>query len=70
MRFFPSNNLAVSKKRFHELGGFDTSFLLAGGEDREFCYRWLQSGGRLRRAPNAVVEHAHRLNPASATRVA
>lgn len=68
MRFFPSNNLVVSKKRFHELGGFDTSFPLAGGEDREFCYRWLQSGGRLRRAPNAVVEHAHRLNPSSFSR--
>ncbi len=65
MRFFPSNNLVVSTKRFQELGGFDMSFPLAGGEDPEFCYRWLQSGGRLRRAPNAVVEHAHRLNPSS-----
>jgi glycosyltransferase involved in cell wall biosynthesis len=65
MRFFPSNNLAVSKKRFHQLGGFDEGFPLAGGEDREFCYRWLQSGGRLSRAPNAVVEHTHRLNPSS-----
>jgi GT2 family glycosyltransferase len=65
MRFFPSNNLAVSKKRFRELGGFDPGFRLAGGEDREFCYRWLKSGGRLRRAPNAVVEHTHRLNPSS-----
>ena len=65
MRFLPSNNLVVSTKRFQELGGFDMSFPLAGGEDREFCYRWLQSGGRLRRAPNAVVEHAHRLNPSS-----
>jgi GT2 family glycosyltransferase len=65
MRFFPSNNLAVSTQRFRELGGFDTGFPLPGGEDREFCYRWLQSGGRLRRAPDALVEHTHRLNPSS-----
>ena len=41
MRFLPSNNLAVSAKRFHEAGGFDAGFPLAGGEDREFCRRWL-----------------------------
>ena len=65
MRFFPTNNLVVSAKRFRELGGFDAGFPLAGGEDREFCYRWLQSGGRMRRAPNAVVEHTHPLNPST-----
>ena len=34
---------------------------MAGAEDREFCYRWLRSGGRLRFVPNAVVEHFHDL---------
>ncbi|HTR39917.1 MAG TPA: glycosyltransferase [Bryobacteraceae bacterium] len=65
MRFFTSNNLAVSKKGFRDLGGFDARFPLAGGEDREFCYRWLQAGGLLRRVPNAVVEHTHPLNPST-----
>ena len=65
MRFITSNNLAVCTKRFHELGGFDTGFPLAGGEDREFCRRWIQSGGRLRRIPDAIVEHTHELNLSS-----
>jgi GT2 family glycosyltransferase len=65
MRFLPSNNLAVSTKQFHEASGFDAGFPLAGGEDREFCRRWLQSGGALRRVPDAVAEHTHRLNAPS-----
>lgn len=37
--FFPSNNFALPSNRFQDLGGFDTSFPLAAGEDREFCDR-------------------------------
>src|SRR5207247_10297291 len=42
--FFASNNLAVTAERFRAIGGFDTSFPLPAGEDREFCDRWLHYG--------------------------
>lgn len=61
LAFFPSNNFAVTKEDFHRIGGFSEEFPLAGAEDREFCYRWLRKGGRLRFVPNAVVEHFHSL---------
>jgi GT2 family glycosyltransferase len=64
-RFFTSNNMAVAARHFEALGGFDTRFPLAAGEDREFCYRWLQSGGRLRHVPQAIVTHAHFLTISS-----
>jgi len=60
--FFTSCNLAVSAVLFQELGGFDESFRLAAGEDREFCDRWQAQGYRLQRAPRAVVRHAHALS--------
>lgn len=61
-RFFTSNNLAVPAALFHAVGGFDESFPLAAGEDREFCDRWQAHGYRLLRAPEAVVRHAHALS--------
>jgi GT2 family glycosyltransferase len=60
--FFTSNNLAVPAALFHEVGGFDDSFPLAAGEDRELCDRWQERGYRLLRAPDAIVRHAHRLS--------
>lgn len=59
--FFASNNLALPAERFHALGGFDTTFPLAAGEDREFCDRWLQHGYQMIYAPEAQVYHAHKL---------
>jgi GT2 family glycosyltransferase len=59
--FFASNNLAVPTDRFHQLSGFDTSFPLAAGEDREFCDRWLQQGYKMIYAPEVQVYHAHHL---------
>jgi GT2 family glycosyltransferase len=58
-RFFASNNLAVPAAGFAALGGFDEVF--RASEDRDFCARWLASGGRLAFAPAAVVAHAPRL---------
>jgi GT2 family glycosyltransferase len=63
--FFTSNNMAVPADGFHRVGGFDTSFPLAAGEDREFCDRWLASGLPTALAPDARVRHAHHLGPAS-----
>jgi glycosyltransferase involved in cell wall biosynthesis len=61
-RFVTSNNLAVPRARFLELGGFDERFPLAAAEDRDFSQRWLASGAAIVTADDAVVEHAHELN--------
>jgi GT2 family glycosyltransferase len=61
-RFFASNNLAVPRDAFEELGGFDADRFPGASEDRDFCDRWLASGRTLRYAPAAVVRHAHELD--------
>ncbi|MBE9212590.1 glycosyltransferase [Plectonema cf. radiosum LEGE 06105] len=63
--FFASNNFALPSKRFQALGGFDTTFPLAAGEDREFCDRWLQFGNKMVYAPEVQVYHAHNLTLSS-----
>lgn len=60
-RFFASNNLALATDAFHDIGGFDASFPLAAGEDRDFCDRCREHGYALRYAPDAVIEHFHPL---------
>jgi GT2 family glycosyltransferase len=60
--FFASNNFALPADTFRSIAGFDTTFPLAAGEDREFCDRWLARGWRLVYAPQARVYHAHQLN--------
>jgi glycosyltransferase involved in cell wall biosynthesis len=60
-RFFPTSNLAFPTGIFREIGGFDVSFPLAAGEDRELCDRWQHRGYRMIYAPEAVVLHSHRL---------
>lgn len=57
--FLTTNNLALPTKRFHEIGGFDTSYLFAAAEDRELCNRWLHHGYRMIYVPEAIVYHAH-----------
>ncbi|NDJ17664.1 glycosyltransferase family 2 protein [Myxacorys almedinensis] len=59
--FFASNNFAMPSDRFRVLGGFDTSFPLAAGEDREFCDRWLFHGYAMRYASDVQIYHAHNL---------
>ncbi|MGQ0765849.1 MAG: glycosyltransferase [Gemmatimonadota bacterium] len=60
-KFFPTLNLACGREAFLELGGFDPSFPLAAAEDRDFCDRWRERGGRLIHEPMAIVRHAHKL---------
>lgn len=60
-RFFASNNIALSRRAFADVGGFDESFPLAAAEDRDFCARWTQAGGSMVYAPSALVRHAHSL---------
>lgn len=59
--FLTANNMAVSRQLFLACGGFDETFSLAAGEDREFCARWFNRGGTIHYAPEAVVHHAHDL---------
>lgn len=59
--FITSNNLAVPADSFHAIGGFDMTFPRAGGEDREFCDRWLRHGYRMTYAKEVLVYHNHRL---------
>lgn len=61
-RFFASNNIALSRSRFVDLGGFDTAFPLAAAEDRDFCDRWRFRGWPMRFLPDAVVMHAHSMS--------
>ncbi|MBE9185016.1 glycosyltransferase [Microcoleus sp. LEGE 07076] len=60
-QFFTSNNFALPALAFQQIGGFDTTFSLAAGEDREFCFRWLNLGGRAVYAPQVTVYHSHAL---------
>jgi GT2 family glycosyltransferase len=60
-QFFTANNLALRRDLFLELGGFDTCFSLAAGEDRELCHRWINRGYRMFYEPAALVHHAHDL---------
>lgn len=61
-RFFTSNNLAIPTDRFDGVGGFNPSYSLPAGEDRDLCDRLLGSGTRLVFEPTAVVIHAHALD--------
>lgn len=61
-RFFTTNNMAVGRADFLEVGGFDEQFPRAAAEDREFCDRWRHQGRGLQYVPGMVVRHAHRLN--------
>jgi glycosyltransferase involved in cell wall biosynthesis len=62
-RFATSNNLVVERETFLGVGGFDTMFRRAAGEDREVVHRLRRNGHRLVYAPAAVVRHRHRLDP-------
>jgi len=57
-----SNNLCIPADAFRAIGGFDTAFPGAGGEDREICLRWAHAGHRLVYVPEAIVFHAHDMN--------
>jgi GT2 family glycosyltransferase len=62
--FLASNNLALSRDQYRRIGGFDESYALAAGEDRDFCLRCHRSGCELIQLPDAVVRHYHALSAA------
>lgn len=59
--FFTSNNLALLAADFRACGGFNETFPLAAGEDREFCDRLKSKGYKLIYATQAIVFHTHEL---------
>lgn len=65
LHFFTSNNMSLPAELFHTLGGFDTTFRLAAGEDRELCDRWLHHGYQMIYAPEVQIYHAHHLTLSS-----
>ena len=54
---FWSCNLAINRRTFERLGGFDEDFLEAGGEDMELAYRIRQNQLKTVFAPKALVYH-------------
>lgn len=60
--FFASNNIAMSRSHFLEIGGFDVSFPLAAAEDRNLCDCWQQVGYAMKYVPSATIRHAHALS--------
>ena len=60
--FFASNNFALGRELFCDLSGFDETFPLAGGEDRDMCRRLVEAGCDLVWVPDAVVDHYHHLS--------
>ena len=57
--FFTSNNIGLSRTAFKKIGGFDQTFPLAAGEDRDFGLRWREQGGQLVYVNDAVINHFH-----------
>ena len=57
--FLGSFNVAYQRERFFDVGGFDTTFTMASGEDNDLAYRLHDAGGTLVFNPNAVVAHYH-----------
>jgi GT2 family glycosyltransferase len=53
----PSLNLAMHRKAFEQVGGFDERFPHAAGEDSDLTYRLKQAGYSLIFTPEAVVQH-------------
>lgn len=54
--FFPSDNMAMTRARFQEIGRFDPAFRWS--EDRELCDRWSARGWPLVLCPLARIDHA------------
>ncbi len=67
-RFFTSNNFAGAAASFRAIGGFDTSFRLPAGEDRDLTDRWQAAGWPHVHAPQALVQHYHVMSFRSYTR--
>ena len=70
--FLGSFNVMYRRKAFDAVGGFDSAFPRASGEDNDLAYRLIDRGGRLRFTQEAMVAHHHpeRLVPYLRTQMA
>lgn len=59
--FFTSNNVALPRRVFEAVGGFDERFLVPAAEDRELFDRWRFHGHGALHDDEAVVYHQHTL---------
>ncbi len=57
--FIGTYSAAYRRDIFTQMGGFDTRFPMASGEDADFSFRLAAQGLRLVFAPGALVYHAH-----------
>lgn len=57
--FMASSNWCCSREDFLQVGGLDGTFSFPGGEDRDFCDRWIRSGRSIVVLGSAKVEHRH-----------
>jgi glycosyltransferase involved in cell wall biosynthesis len=55
LRESPTLNLAFRREVFDAVGGFDETF--SYGSDIDFCWRLTDIGYRIRRVPDAVIQH-------------
>jgi glycosyltransferase involved in cell wall biosynthesis len=60
-RFFTSNNFAIPARLHRQIGGFDQAIRICGGEDREYCDRWISQGFKMVWAKDALVSHRHEM---------
>lgn len=60
--FFTSNNLMIPARIFASVNGFDTSFPMAAGEDRELCIRLENKGFGILVNNELVIYHSHQLS--------
>ncbi|MEO0587980.1 MAG: glycosyltransferase, partial [Planctomycetota bacterium] len=58
-QFFCSDNMAMSRELFAEVGGFRVNPACGFGEDRELCDRWRHRGYPRIFRPGALIYHYH-----------
>ena len=58
-KVFGSYNFCIQKKVFDSLGGFNTTYRSASGEDNDLSYRVIAIGGRIYFERKALVDHYH-----------
>jgi len=56
---FGSYNFCLRKKVFEEIGGFNTSYRYASGEDNDLSYKILKRGYKIYFERSALVDHHH-----------
>jgi GT2 family glycosyltransferase len=59
---FGSYNFAIRKDAFLKVGGFDSQYRSASGEDNDLSYRLIKAGYRIRFNRQMLVNHSHQEN--------